>query len=465
MYLVGQNYNIDPKKVNNQNFRGGTISVPKPSEVSLKPSLQKDSVEILGKKKKKLSKNAKRAIIIGSTIAVAVLALKFGPRIAAVHNVKKKLPIRNLPEKLDFTEAKTLEEARKYAIETLQIKDVDNNLSLEALNLINKGLTDVSNAQKGKVVMPTALKLSSLKDANAAVVSSLNTKDLGEMLLNDKLFSLDDFEKFAKDNLKMSDGRDVFYKNSQGKYCSRYVHNKFFKENFDDAMTKLLDKFYTNPELLTKSEKLTLKLTLSEVLSRETVNISTEQPRILLAKFKDEFKKRGVDYNLSDFNGKSDADIIKFIEEKISPVVDGSGNYIKIDCSINEQYRTIYHEMGHIQDINKNYGVITKKIDLLKLLKTKLLPSTNHFAKRTDEEIKELLKTEKGRKLLQKEAPLTYEFITDKNIQDVASEVSSYATTGIGEFIAETYEHMISGKPISERVKSLYKKYNGPLVP
>ena len=118
-----------------------------------------------------------------------------------------------------------------------------------------------------------------------------------------------------------------------------------------------------------------------------------------------------------------------------------------------------------ILDINKNYGVVAEKMDFLKALKTKLSPSINHFAKKTEDEVANLLKTEKGRNLLKKEAPLTYEFITDKNIQDIASEVSDYATTGIGEFIAETYEHMISGKQLSQRVKDLYAKYNGPILP
>lgn len=462
MYSVGFNNSI-----HNQCFRANTANtVPAPKVTPLKSELVKDTVEISSKdKKKKKTKFAKRALIIGSTVAVAILALKFGPRVMAAHNVKKKLPIRNLPEKIDFTEAKTIEEARKYATEVLQIKKVDDNISLEALNIVNKGLTDVSNAQKGKVVMPTALKLSNLKDANAAVVSSLNTDDLGEMLLDNKLFSLDDFDKFIELDLKMKDGRNVFYKDSSGKYCSRYVHNKFFKPNISDDVAKLLDKFYTNPESMTNSEKLTLKLVLKTSVPSKTVNISVESPRILLAKFKEEFKKQGIDYNLSDFDNKSDSEIIQFIEQKISPVFTRSNNYIKIDCALNDQYRTIYHEMGHIQDINKNYGVISEKMDILKALRTKLNPAINHFAKKDDKDVMELLKTETGRKLLQKEAPLTYEFITDKNIQDIASEVSAYATTGIGEFIAETYEHMISGKPLSDKVKNLYKKYNGPMLP
>ena len=101
-------------------------------------------------------------------------------------------------------------------------------------------------------------------------------------------------------------------------------------------------------------------------------------------------------------------------------------------------------------------------MDIFKILRTKLSPSTNHFATKFDKDIIELLKTENGRALLKKEAPLTYEFLTDKNIQDVASEVSAYATTGIGEFIAETYESMVSGRPLSDRVKNLDEKYNGP---
>ena len=56
-----------------------------------------------------------------------------------------------------------------------------------------------------------------------------------------------------------------------------------------------------------------------------------------------------------------------------------------------------------------------------------------------------------------------YEFLTNKKIHSTALEVSSYASTSIGEFVAETYAKMIAGKHLSDDVIALYKKYNGPL--
>ena len=71
-----------------------------------------------------------------------------------------------------------------------------------------------------------------------------------------------------------------------------------------------------------------------------------------------------------------------------------------------------------------------------------------------------------------KEYPEMYEFLTDDKIQRTAGYISSYAKTGITEFIAETYARMISiivngGDPYKElpqNVIALYKRYNGPEV-
>ena len=467
MVSLGVNNNINMK---NQYSPNMNTSVPlsfKSGTLNQQKMLKEDTVEISSKKgeKKGLSKGVKRALIAGGVLATAFLALRYGPKIIATCNVKRRLPIRSLPENITFTEAKTLEEARKYASETLQIKKIDENITLETLNFINKGLTDVSNAQKGKVVMPTAVRMRKLEGASAAVKSSLWSKNVGEMTINENFFSLNDFNEVVKRELKMPDGKNVYYKDASGKYRSRYVYNKIFKPKFDDESSKLLDKFYANPDSLSKSEKLSLKLILKSGISNGSVNIDKQSPIVLLARFKDEFKKRGINYDLADFNGKSDSEIRKFINEKIEPVIASTNNHININLDMNCQYKTIYHEMGHLQDINKNYGVITEKMNIFKTLRTKIFSHTNHFAKKTDKEIIELMKTEKGRNLLKKEAPLTYEFITDKNIQNVAAEVSDYATTGIGEFVAETYAQMVSGKPLSQKVKDLYAKYNGPILP
>jgi hypothetical protein len=59
--------------------------------------------------------------------------------------------------------------------------------------------------------------------------------------------------------------------------------------------------------------------------------------------------------------------------------------------------------------------------------------------------------------------PDLYEHLTNKEIKETSLKVSDYASTSIGEFVAEVYKMMISGREIPSDVMNLYKKYNGPL--
>ena len=59
--------------------------------------------------------------------------------------------------------------------------------------------------------------------------------------------------------------------------------------------------------------------------------------------------------------------------------------------------------------------------------------------------------------------PDLYEHLTNKEIKETSLKVSRYASTSIGEFVAEVYKMMISGREIPSDVMNLYKKYNGPL--
>ena len=69
------------------------------------------------------------------------------------------------------------------------------------------------------------------------------------------------------------------------------------------------------------------------------------------------------------------------------------------------------------------------------------------------------------RQKFKKQYPDLYEFLTNKEKHNTALKVSSYASTGIGEFIAEVYAGLIQGKKYSNEVINLYKKYNGPPLP
>lgn len=46
----------------------------------------------------------------------------------------------------------------------------------------------------------------------------------------------------------------------------------------------------------------------------------------------------------------------------------------------------------------------------------------------------------------------------------IARQVSRYATTHPGEFVAETFSGLVNGERYSDEVMALYKKYNGPVV-
>ena len=136
---------------------------------------------------------------------------------------------------------------------------------------------------------------------------------------------------FATQRGVTNDSKNTIYlrpENAQGEYESRYIYDKCFKPKFDKGVSKLLDKFYENPESLTNSEKLSLKFILGQGFSSQTVSFL--KPRVLLTKFKDELNKLGVNYNLSDFDGKTDSEMIKFITEKVAPTLDFSNNYVNI---------------------------------------------------------------------------------------------------------------------------------------
>ena len=61
-----------------------------------------------------------------------------------------------------------------------------------------------------------------------------------------------------------------------------------------------------------------------------------------------------------------------------------------------------------------------------------------------------------------------YEFLTNQETQELAGRVSTYAKSGIGEFIAEYYQRMAQvrkyGGTMAEDVEALYKKYNGTMI-
>ena len=133
--------------------------------------------------------------------------------------------------------------------------------------------------------------------------------------------------------------------------------------------------------------------------------------------------------------------------------------------------------MGHLQDFAKNLkeldikrwnfsfrdawreaGIKVKKGEDVSRVGVKEVD--NRWASIWKERYEKLFKEEPEK--FKKYYPDLYEFLTNQHIQQTAGNVSEYAQSGIGEFIAEVYARMIGGKPVPEDVMALYRKYKGP---
>ena len=155
--------------------------------------------------------------------------------------------------------------------------------------------------------------------------------------------------------------------------------------------------------------------------------------------------------------------------------IQNKGTKVVLDIPYLKPEKTIYHEMGHLQDFAKNL----KELDLkhwkfpsIKECYNKARSGRKHIDNSSVEHVDNRWGglTYKGYKNLfendpakfKKRYPDLYEFLTNQDYQQAAGEVSSYAQTSIGEFIAETYAKMVRGDKISDDVMKLYEKYNGP---
>ena len=191
------NSKINPNYLNSNKNGYRNLSTP-----SFKSQLEADTVTLSTddeNKKKKLSKGAKWGIAIGLT-ALAGLGARFGLQ-RVIKNSYNKWNVVELSENMVFKKATTKEEALKFLKENLKIENVEDTISLEELNYITKNLVDVSNAHKGKCVMPNAIKyfddlqLELHKDIVAGIDATSGSKNTGSLYINKKFFeskNLDD---------------------------------------------------------------------------------------------------------------------------------------------------------------------------------------------------------------------------------------------------------------------------------
>ncbi len=462
-------------------FRGETASYPQ-----VQPQLQTDTVEISSAKdkitkKKGMSTGAKWAVGIGGTLTAALTAgvlLMRHDHKKLLKLCKDKIKLSDLPENLEYN-ATTREEAMKFAKETLGIKEVDESFSDLALHDTLKAIVDVSNANKGKVYIPPKLKFESMEDnTRAYTVLTLNSEEYGAISVNKKYYDDEFLTKYLKKVFDIKDEK-VTEKASQKvvESASQGAKRKFVPLNIEGS-----DKYLENIEKLkrlTLEEKRELYLAYRNTYDiRYNLNNST---KAFFSEYKEVLNEAGIKYDYDAMLKLSEKEQIKELANLRAAYKAKTGVPLSLSLKVTNPNQTIYHEMGHLQDMTHNLEnlilkdsewsrlkrIFTSKKDDLKINNKEELECVESRWKK----IGDLANDGKtGREILKENPekykqmfPDLYEHITNKEIQMTAGEVSWYAKEGVGEFVAEVYAKMINGEKLSDDVLALYKKYNGPL--
>ena len=478
---IENNINIKTDSINAVETSSNTQTIPKTEPYP------NDSVELSTKKENTKKSTLKK---IGIGLAAAATALVTTVLLFAKHQsnkisklYKEKLVLSNLAEKIDFKEAKTLEEGIKFAKEVLGIKEVDKNFTLQAINTANRGLVDVSNANKGKLFMPTRLRFEPPKNKDddylAYVVQNIESPEFGNLVINKNYFDEKILDKEIKENL-FHNGKKVFNIDTEANKIKTIAGARKVSIYPGKDLAVLVDKYYKDSTALSLSEKQNLFYSLTSGFdSALSFKRNPLQGIKDLIKSNKEFlEKNNIKVNIDDIEKMTQEKQMEAFENLVTQMKAKGVSVIKT-IELEYPFSTIYHEMGHLQDFAKNL----KELDLKgwnfsfketfknakhkaetgeDLSRVKVHEVANRWGRIDEEYIVKLLK-EKPEKF-KKRYPELYEFVNNQEIQQTAGKVSTYAQSGIGEFIAEVYARLISGKKLSDDVMALYKKYKGPEI-
>ena len=434
-------------------FGGGVESNPLPAQATQPLSCPPDTVEIsavnkIKKPKDKMSTGVKVGIaalgVLGSAVTACILIPKHQTsKLTKLCN--EKMQLQNLAEHIDFKDAKTVEEGIKFAKDVLKIGEVKGNFTLDAINYANRGLVDVSNANKGHLFMPKKIFYKDLNDNVIAFVRhDIKSENFGEFVINKKFFD----RAFLKPKLK-------------AELLSLQEHTReqlTLFPVFDESIIKLVNKYFKDNNSLNTSEMRDLLYTFKNASTKK--NCFFANPLCTLQTMAEKFKSKGINVNIDELSQLSYKKQKEKLKELLTQYQNNLGeNQLNYEVPYLSPIETVYHEMGHLQDYAKNLKELN--------LKPWKLDSNdgveyigNHWGGLTYDGYKELF--EKNPTKFKKCYPDLYEFLTNQEYQQTAGKVSEYAQTSIGEFIAETYAKMVHGDKLSNDVMKLYEKYNGP---
>lgn len=333
-----------------------------------------------------------------------------------------------LAEHIDFKPAQTIEEAIQFGKDNLKIKKYKGftENDLEVLNFINEGFTNVSNKLKGTIRLPKSIKYKDLEDSTLAQVGPF-TKSFE---LNKNVFG--DIDKTIKDILKPLEESGLI---KVSILENNKIKHSFLKAFDKDSIEPLILQIanYKCGKCKTFKEKCDLYNSLGVLLN--TFNAGTKSPFRIIKQLienpavKEACQKSGISTDLEKIKTLSLAEQNQIVAQIFAKT--GIKASLSFNIKDNSEFHTIYHELGHLQDVQPRCFDTTDK--------------HNFEYSKYPKELKKWVDN-------------------GADIQ-TANRVSEYASHGEGEFVAETFAKLMDGAKLPDDVIELYKRVKGPAIP
>lgn len=332
---------------------------------------------------------------------------------------------KKLAESIDFKPAQTIEEAIEFGKKHLGIRSYTGfeAKDIEVINWVNEGLVNTSNKMKGQLRMPKDIVYTDQLDKNtlAGVVTEKGQYE-GWFGINKNIFAnVNESIDEVLEVLKKGNWIEIENKNLKG--CIRLDKQSV------QPLAEQFEKYQAGN--LSFNEKIDFWNSLS-VLRNTTSSLKYSpfnfiKQSLAIPQVKTVCENNGLVTNLENIKALTTDEQFKILKDILKL---NQGVQIKFNVANKGPFATIYHEMGHIQDMTPRCLTIDKyKFD---------------YSKYSDE-----LKA----------------WVDNQENMQIANRVSEYASHGPGEFIAETFARMIQGNKLPDEVLTLYKKLKGPAVP
>ena len=404
MFMFNMQIQTNPISINTQK-----LNAPQKYQKTFAEPLKHDSVEISAKPNKEIPKKTKWGIFLGiGAIGTAVLLILRGKFSKAVE----------LAEHIEFKNATTFKEAIKFGKKHLGIKEYKNFIEqdLDIINWINKGLTQISNKFKGKTKIPKTIEYIEAQIRTKAQVRrddefrykswlGINKNFITNIDRTLALFSLQNFDDFKFfDTKTITNFQKLLKKYKKDgltnlEYKLKLLNElEIFQNEKSQSPAKLIQKIIKNPEAKQK------------LIDKGLLYGENHNKYKLFDQFEIDLDK--------DLYTQTDP---KFVEIIKRIFIKESG--YKMKHREQSPYRTIFHEMGHLNNRVRS--------------KNESLTGITTFDQK--------LNAWGGNK---------------KNF-GTAGSVSEYASTSPGEFIAEVFAELVSGNKLSDEVLELYKQLDG----